>query len=169
MPDPSSDPCPAVIVMGVAGSGKTTLARALAGHLHRAFIEGDDFHSKGNKAKMAAGLPLDNDDRRDWIAALTGAIRARGEPCIVSCSALNSVVRDWIAGGLGHAPLYILLHGPAALLDERLRARTGHYFGPALLGSQLAALDPPPGAVRIDIALPADEQLSVALKALDEK
>ena len=158
-----------IIVMGVAGSGKTTLARALAAHLSRPFIEGDEFHSAANKAKMAAGQPLTNADREGWIAALTEAVRAKTETCIVACSALNPTVRGWIETGLGHAPGYILLHGTPDLLRERLASRHGHFFDPALLTSQLAALDPPATAIKIDIALSTDDQLRRALAALDEQ
>lgn len=158
-----------IIVMGVAGSGKTTLARALADHLSRPFIEGDEFHSAANKAKMAAGHALTNADREGWIAALTDAVRTRTAPCIVACSALNPTVRGWIESGLDHAPAYILLHGPADLLRERLASRQGHFFDPALLTSQLAALEPPATAIEIDIALPTDDQLTRVLAALDEQ
>lgn len=158
-----------IIVMGVAGSGKTTLARALAAHLSRPFIEGDEFHSAANKAKMAGGEPLTNADREGWIAALTDAVRTRSAPCIVACSALNPMVRGWIETGLGHAPAYVLLHGPADLLRERLASRQGHFFNPALLVSQIAALEPPVAGIKIDIALPTDDQLRCALAALDEQ
>ena len=166
MPEPSSELFPVAIVMGVSGSGKTTLGRALAAHLEWPFIEGDDFHSTANTAKMAAGQPLDNADRRDWIAELTLCVRMRRAPCVVSCSALNAVVRDWIADGLGIVPAYILLDGSAALLRERLVARRGHFFDPALLDSQIAALEPPRDATRIDVALPTEQQLRLALTAL---
>lgn len=166
MPEPSRELSPVAIVMGVSGSGKSTLGRALAAHLGWAFIESDDFHSAANRAKMAAGQPLDNSDRRDWIAALTESVRMRREPCVVSCSALNPVVRHWIADGLSFAPAYIHLDGPAALLQERLVARRGHFFDPALLDSQIDALEPPGDATRIDIALPTEQQLRLALAAL---
>ena len=166
MPEPLRELSPVAIVMGVSGSGKSTLGRALAARLGWAFIEGDDFHSAANTAKMAAGQPLDNADRRDWITALTQSVRMRREPCIVSCSALNAVVRDWIADGLSFAPAYILLDGPAALLQERLVARRDHFFDPALLDSQIDALERPDDATRIDIALPTEQQLRLALAAL---
>ena len=166
MPETLRELSPVAIVMGVSGSGKSTLGRALAAHLGWTFIEGDDFHSTANTAKMAAGLPLDNSDRQDWIAALTEFVRMRGGPCVVSCSALNTVVRDWITDGLSIAPAYILLDGPAALLQERLVARRGHFFDPALLDSQIDALEPPDNATFIDIALPTEAQLRLALAAL---
>lgn len=93
MPETRRELSPVAIVMGVSGSGKTTLSRAPAAHLGWAFIEGDDFHSAANTAKLTAGQPLDNSDRRDWIAVLTEFVRMRREPSVVSCCALNAVVR----------------------------------------------------------------------------
>ncbi|MFN3313002.1 MAG: gluconokinase [Hyphomonas sp.] len=158
-----------VIVMGVSGCGKSTLAGAIAGHLSWPFVEGDDYHSPANRRKMASGQPLDDSDRRGWIAELTGAIRAAGPVSVVACSALNPVVRSWIESGIGHAPLYLLLDGDRDLLTERLKQRTGHFMNPALLDSQLAALRPPEDAVIVPVDLPQKAQLSLALEFIRQR
>jgi gluconokinase len=135
-------PPPLIVVMGVSGSGKTTVGTALAARLRVAYIEGDDFHSASNVAKMASGTPLDDADRLPWLRSLAAALRERrGEGVVLSCSALRRPYRDLLAGA---APGLIFLHlvVPAAVLRERLRARTGHFMSPSLLDSQLAALEP---------------------------
>lgn len=155
-----------VVVMGVSGCGKTTLARALADHLGWPFIEGDDHHSPENRRKMAAGIPLGNADREGWIAALTVAMKAAGPASVVACSALNPTVRRWIETGVGEAPVYVLLHGTPAMVTERLNRRTGHFMNPNLLTSQYEALDPPANAVIVPVALSPEEQLAIAAEAI---
>lgn len=155
-----------IVVMGVAGCGKSTLASALAVRLGRIYVEGDDHHSARNKAKMAAGVPLENADRRDWIASLAETVRKHDHPAVISCSALNPAVRGWLENDLGAPPAYVFLHGPAEILRQRLAARSAHFFDPALLDSQLAALVPPDEAVRIPIMLSVAEQLDIAARAL---
>lgn len=163
MTDSGDDLPPVIVVMGVSGSGKTTLARAVARAMDWSFIEGDDHHSDANRAKMAAGQPLNNDDRKDWIASITTTARAQA-PCVISCSALNPTVRSWLAEGLGTPPAYLYLHGAKRILKTRLARRKGHFFDPALLDSQLSAMDPPEDAVRINIALSPKAQLNYALR-----
>jgi carbohydrate kinase (thermoresistant glucokinase family) len=135
---------PAWVVMGVSGCGKSTVGRELAARLGVAYIEGDGFHSSASVAKMAAGHALDDADRADWLNALKQQIagaRARDAGLVLSCSALKRRYRDLLREadpGLRFAHL----HGPRALLEERVAQRRDHFMPAALLGSQLAALEP---------------------------
>lgn len=158
-----------VVVMGVSGCGKSSLGGAIAEQLSWPFVEGDDYHSPENRRKMASGQPLDDGDRRGWIADLCSAVRAAGPFSVAACSALNPVVRGWIEAGIGHAPLYLLLDGARDELSERLKQRTGHFMDPGLLDSQLAALNPPADAVIIPVGLAPEEQLRLALEAIRQR
>lgn len=141
--DTAAPAAPLVVVMGVAGSGKTTVAELLAEHLDAAVAEGDDFHPEANVAKMAAGTPLDDEDRwpwlrtlRDWIAAQ----RAAGRAAVVTCSALRRAYRDLLreAGPVR----FVHLTGTRELHAARIAGRAGHYMKPEMLDSQLAILEP---------------------------
>ena len=135
----------AIVVMGTAGAGKSRIGAALAAALESPFVEGDAFHSPENVARMAAGIPLTDDNRRDWLIALAellGAARARNESVVLTCSALKRRYRDTLRHG-DDALRLIMLHGDTALLRERLASRTGHYMPASLLDSQLAALEVP--------------------------
>ncbi len=134
-----------VVVMGVSGSGKTTIGAALARRLVWPFQEGDDLHPPENVAKMRAGIPLSDEDRVPWLHAVAARIdewRERGEAGIITCSALKRRYRDLI---VGERPEVRLVHltAPPALIAERMAARRGHFMPASLLESQLAALEPP--------------------------
>jgi gluconokinase len=157
--------------MGGAGSGKTTVAALLAGRLGASFAEGDDFHSPANVAKMAAGHPLDDDDRwpwlrgiRDWFAKELGD----GRSAVVPCSALRRSYRDLLrtAGDVQ----FVHLTGSHELLSERIQGRAGHFMKPAMLDSQLAALEPlqqdEPGFA-VDVTPRPDQIVDEALHRLD--
>jgi gluconokinase len=160
----------AIVTMGVAGCGKSTLGEALAAALGCRFVEGDRLHSPANVAKMAAGTPLTDEDRWPWLAEVGRTLR--GETTIIaSCSALKRAYRDLIRREAGRPVTFLHLHGDTALLAERMAARQGHFMPPALLDSQLATLEMPgadEGAIRIDIALPVAAQVERALAALSE-
>ena len=134
-----------LVMMGVAGSGKTTIARTLAERLGWRFQEGDALHPPANVAKMSAGTPLTDDDRWPWlhaIAAVIGTWRAEGASGIVTCSALKRAYRDILVGG--HPDVRIVhLAGDKALIAARMAARQGHFMPTALLDSQFATLEPP--------------------------
>lgn len=133
------------VVMGVAGSGKTTVGRALARRLAWRFQEGDDLHPPENVAKMRAGQPLDDEDRAPWLAAVAARIdawRRRGDAGVITCSALKRRYRDAIIGDRPEVRL-ICLTARRAVLAQRLAARRGHFMPASLLDSQLAALEPP--------------------------
>ncbi|UXZ53223.1 gluconokinase [Halomonas sp. 7T] len=151
-----------ILVMGVSGSGKSHVGKLLAAALGATFIDGDDHHSPANVAKMASGTPLNDDDRRDWLATLAdlfAAHKARNASVVIACSGLKKRYRERLRKG--DPTLRVLyLEGSHALLRERLETRAGHFFkGDSMLASQLADLEPPSSdeAQTISIALSPDE------------
>ena len=147
----------ALIVMGVAGSGKTTVAQALATRIGWRFEDGDQFHPASNVAKMRAGHPLTDEDRWPWLRAIAEEVdgtREAGGHLVVACSALKRVYRDILIGKRTGVRL-IYLKGTRDLILQRLRARRGHFMPPELLDSQFAALEEPSpdeNAVVVDVA-----------------
>ena len=158
---------PLVVVMGVSGSGKSTVARRLAARLGVEFAEGDDFHPGGNVAKMAAGHPLDDSDRALWLRRLADWLAAQGSAGgVLSASALRRSYRDLLRAAV---PTVVFLHleGTPDLLLERVSARTGHFMPVALLDSQLATLEPldeDENGLTVDAADPADVTISRFLR-----
>jgi len=163
-----------IVLMGVAGAGKTTVMAALAGRLGWVTAEGDEFHSPESVAKMRSGRPLADGDRRPWLESLAAWIGEReaadggaGANAIVTCSALKRSYRDLLRAG--HPSVWFVhLVAPEATLGARLRERRGHYMPPALLASQIEALEPlgvdEPGAlVLTDAALPEVVQAILAM------
>jgi gluconokinase len=130
--------------MGVSGSGKTTVAGALAQNLGWTLAEGDDFHSPANIAKMRAGTPLNDDDRMPWLRAIAAWIDARkaGESAIVTCSALKRAYRDLLAGGRPEV-LFVYLKGTADVMSRHLAGREDHFMPASLLSSQFETLEEP--------------------------
>jgi gluconokinase len=155
--------------MGVSGAGKTRFGRALAAALGWDFADADDYHSAANVAKMRAATPLSDADRAPWLASLRAEIDRRLEhdrPLVLACSALKQHHRGLLEADDPLRVRFIHLDGPADLIAARLAARTGHYMPPALLASQLAALETPSDALRIDISLTTDAQVAAARSAL---
>ena len=150
--------CPAskrplvLIFMGVAGSGKTTVAKLFARKTGATFYEGDDFHPPENIAKLRAGIPLTDADRENWLQALRKiavASLAKGEFAVLTCSALKAKYRDALAADDARVK-FVHLTGPPALIEERLKNRRGHFMSPTLLASQFATLEPPADALTFD-------------------
>ncbi len=157
---------PAIVVMGVSGCGKTTLAAGLAEALGWTLLEGDAFHPQANIAKMRAAIPLDDADRAPWLAAIAAAMDARiaaGEGAVVACSALKRAYRSVLIGPRRDVTL-IFLRGARAVIAARLAARRGHYMPPLLLDSQLATLEEP-GADEHPITLAVDPPPAAILTA----
>ena len=141
-----------VIVMGVVGSGKTTIGTLLSSQLGWAFADADDYHPQSNVDKIRNGIPLTDEDREPWLDLLRTAILAwiaAGKNVVLACSALKRSYR----GKLSASPevRFIYLKGSYALIADRLRSRRGHFAGESILSSQLADLEDPQGAVTIDI------------------
>jgi gluconokinase len=145
--------------MGVSGSGKTTVGRALASRLGWDFYDADDFHPPENLAKMAAGIALGDEDRAPWLAALHDLIAsclARRTPGVLACSALKeSYRRTLLAGNSGTEVVY--LRGSYDLILPRMNSRTGHCMQAELLGSQFEDLEEPAGVLTIDAGLPVGQ------------
>jgi gluconokinase len=143
-----------LLLMGVSGSGKSTVGALLAGKLNWPYADADSFHSAANVAKMAAGHPLNDDDRLPWLQSIRAWIDERvtkGEPGVVSCSCLKRKYRDVLRGP---AVICVYLRGTRAQIEQRLVARQGHFFKPGMLDSQFAALQEPSAdenAITVDI------------------
>jgi gluconokinase len=153
---------PAIIVMGVSGSGKTTIGEALAGALDIAFFDGDEFHSPEARAKMTASIPLTDEDRWPWLDRIgqrLADVAAYPKGAIVACSALRRVYRDRLRAAVGPALRFVFLEGDKALMRERVAGRKGHYMPASLIDSQFATLEPPDGEGDV-VALPADGEVA---------
>ena len=155
--------------MGVSGCGKSTVGAALAQALGLRFVEGDALHPPRNVALMAAGTPLTDDDRRDWLQTVATTLAdAKDEGVVVSCSALKRSYRDQLRASAPDLKL-VCLHGEPALLAGRLQARQGHYMPPSLLQSQLDTLEAPASdeaACMADIDQPAPQLVAQLLQRL---
>ncbi|WP_075810953.1 MULTISPECIES: gluconokinase [unclassified Serinicoccus] len=170
LPDPAGEPLH-LVVMGVSGTGKSTIAQALEARLGWEFAEGDDFHPEANVAKMASGRPLVDEDRWPWLEALaawTAERDARGEPTVLTCSALREAYRDILRRG-GDGTWFVHLVGDKGLLLDRMSSRD-HFMPPSLLESQLDTLEPlgaeERGAV-YDVANPPERIARMVLAQLD--
>jgi gluconokinase len=144
-----------VLVMGVAGSGKTTVGRLLAESAGFAFLDADDLHSAANIAKMSAGLPLTDSDRAPWLAAVRERLvnaANRQDDLVVACSALKRAYRTFL--GRDVPVIWTFLKGDPDLFRDRLRQRTGHFMSAHMLSSQLEALEEPTDAIVVDAAQP---------------
>lgn len=148
-----------IVVMGVSGSGKSTVGRLLAGRLGWVFRDGDEFHPEANVAKMRSGVPLNDDDRRPWLLAIQAFMRgeeAAGRSAVIACSALKQAYRDLLLRGEPWVR-FVHLSGPRPVIEERMRSRAGHFMPVALLESQLATLEAPGDAWLEDLRSTPEE------------
>ena len=162
-----------VVIIGVSGSGKTTVGERLAARLECGFSDADQYHGAANKAKMAKGIALTDEDREPWLEAMHMAIveRARqGRDHVFACSALKRRYRDLLRGNVAEVML-VFLYGSAEILAERVASRRGHFFDPALLADQLAVLEPPEAdeALAVDIRKTPDEIVEQIIRALEAR
>ena len=156
-----------LIVMGVAGSGKTTIASQLALELGWEFLDADSFHSPANVEKMRTGIPLDDADRAPWLQSLRHEIErsfSEKRNLTLACSALKRIYREQLSSGLDVKIVY--LKGTLEVLRERLAQRTGHFMTEQLLVSQLESLEEPSDAITINIDRPVPEIVAVIRRQL---
>ncbi|MEJ0061105.1 MAG: gluconokinase [Terricaulis sp.] len=158
-----------IVVMGVAGSGKSTLGAALADALALPFLEGDAFHPAANVAKMAAGTALTDEDRWPWLDALAAALGTAEGGAVMTCSALRVIYRERLRREAGHPLSFVWLKLDRETLLKRMSARVGHYMPASLLDSQLATLEAPVAGehvITLDAKLAPDALLAQASEAL---
>jgi len=157
-----------VVIMGVAGCGKSSVGEGLSARLGIPYRDGDDLHNPEAVEKMRAGIPLTDDDRWPWLDRVA-AVLASEAPVIVGCSALKRVYRDRIRAGAGAPVRFLHLAGSREVIAARMAARSGHYMPTSLLDSQFAALEPPgpDEAVTVDIDQPLDAIVAALLPHLD--
>jgi gluconokinase len=162
------------IVMGVSGSGKTTVARGVAERKGWVLLEGDAFHPPANVEKMHAGVPLTDEDRWPWLQAIaqeTDKLRGQGKSAAVACSALKRSYRDIVIGARPDV-VAVYLQGSQELIAERLAARKNHFMPPALLASQFATLEEPgedEHPIVVSIAQPPDAIVDEVIRKLEER
>lgn len=162
-----------IIVMGVSGVGKTSIAQGLADHLGGQYVEADDYHPPENVEAMRNGIPLNDDMRRPWLLKLGQAMAEMGaaqpdQPLIATCSALKAAYRDILRTHLPEA-VFVYLHGERDLIATRMAARENHYMPLSLLDSQLDTLEVPQAPenfVKVDVTGTIEEIIQDALKAL---
>jgi gluconokinase len=157
-----------IVVMGVSGCGKSTVARLLSERLGWPMAEGDDFHSAANKAKMAAGAPLTDEDRGPWLESLRDWIDRQPSHAIITCSSLKRSYRDVLRTARGRIR-FLHLDGSPQVLGQRMAARKGHFMPAALLISQLETLErlgPDEDGTVVDIDATEDEIVDLALQRL---
>ncbi len=162
------------VMMGVSGSGKTTIAKGVAEREGWRLVEGDDFHPASNVAKMKSGTPLVDEDRWPWLRAIAheiDAIRGRGESAVVTSSALKRAYRDILIDGRPNVAL-VYLKGSKELIGKRMAARKGHFMPPSLLDSQFATLEEPTAdehPIVVSIEPPPDEIVDDVVRKLKER
>jgi gluconokinase len=159
-----------VILMGVTGTGKTTIGKLLSSQTGWQFAEGDDYHSEANKAKMHAGIPLNDDDRAPWLASLHEVLLGwyrEGRSGILACSALKQAYRDTLSEGIAHnAYRFVLLKVSREHIAERLSKRANHYMNPGLLESQFATLEMPSDALQVSAEGTPEQTVALILSGL---
>ena len=160
----------ALVVMGVSGSGKSTVAAGIADELGLHFIDGDGLHSPENVARMQAGTPLRDEDRWPWLDRIGRRLADEAQwprGVVIACSALRRVYRNRIRAGAPGVG-FVFLDGPAELIRSRMAGRSGHYMPQSLLASQFQTLEPPgadePDVLRLDIELPAGALIAAAVR-----
>ena len=158
----------AIIIMGVSGSGKTTIGKLLSVKTGIPFFDGDDFHSPANIQKMSSGQPLTDDDRKDWLLRLQQLIIEQHQlkGCIIACSALKDSYREMLTNGEKGNTRFVFLYGTYEEILQRMKARQHHFIPTSLLQSQFDTLEIPIDALQIPISKTPDEIVDIVIAAL---
>ncbi|MGI8770428.1 MAG: gluconokinase [Acidobacteriaceae bacterium] len=160
------------VIMGVTGSGKTTIGTLLASREGWEYAEGDDYHSKENVARMHAGIPLTDADRAPWLRTLHRVLLGwynSGKGGVLACSALKQTYRELLQGSIPASDLrFVLLEVPKDVLAERMKHRAGHFMNPSLLDSQLATLEIPSDALRVSAVQPPEDAVEEIVNELKD-
>lgn len=160
---------PILFVMGVSGSGKSTIGQLLAESLEISFFDADNYHPDENIAKMSKGLPLNDNDRQSWLERLNALAREKEKiGAVIACSALKAKYRGLLQKNTDNEPKFIYLKGSFEEVSQRLQQRRGHFMPPELLRSQFAALEVPEEAIAVSIMASPEEIVSTILRKLDE-
>ena len=157
-----------VLVMGVSGSGKTTIGEALARELGFTYLDADDYHPAANVAKMASGVPLQDSDRWPWLDKINQTVlqvQKQGQSAVIGCSALKQIYRERLARGLRKFEI-VYLHGEFKLIHSRITARKHRFMPVTLLQRQFDALEAPKRAIEVDVAAPVEDSVSRIKKLL---
>jgi len=168
----------AVVIMGVSGSGKTTIGELLSARFGCEFIDADSLHPAENREKLRNGIPLTDDDRWPWLEAVRNCIRERtvkGKSIMVACSALKQAYRDFLIANKLHVDgqpdtvdiRFVYLHGDITTIRERIENRRGHFMNPSLLESQFATLEPPVDAIVVNVNSAPQEIIRFVVEQLN--
>jgi gluconokinase len=159
-----------IVIMGVAGSGKSTIGQMLADALSYGFLDGDSLHPQANVEKMTRGVPLTDEDRAPWLAAIHARIvecSQRRAPLVVACSALKQRYRETLAQGV--TLNWVYLKGSENLIHERLQHRQHHFMTAQMLASQFADLEEPSDAITVEVVVPPDVAVQQIIHALGDR
>jgi carbohydrate kinase (thermoresistant glucokinase family) len=159
-----------IVLMGVSGCGKSLVGEALARQLNMEFVEGDEFHTPENRKKMGAGIPLNDEDRLGWLTKLGDLASTSEHPLIISCSALKKSYRD-LLGAKGGNLIFVHLHAPREIIEQRIKSRKDHFFDPGLLTSQFETLEPLESGeqgFQVNVANPEHLVLAEIISRLDD-
>jgi gluconokinase len=155
-------------VMGVSGSGKSTIGQELSRALSLQFFDGDDYHPRKNVAKMSAGAPLDDEDRKPWLEAINTLAKKHSHTgAVIACSALKKKYRSILEKGILPNPVWIYLSGSFETIAGRLEKRKEHFMPPALLRSQFDSLEVPEGSIEVPVTLPPETMVKEILRELE--
>lgn len=160
----------AIVLMGVSGSGKTTIGSRLSQQTGLPFFEGDEYHPQANIDKMSRGQPLNDQDRRSWLQSLHELIRSNLEDdqsLILACSALKEKYRETLRGDLGDRLVFVHLKGRPGLIHQRMQNRQDHYMKAEMLHSQFAALEEPEDVLTVEVSQPIPSIVDEIIDQLD--